>query len=236
MKDSDLTILQVTPSGVIIVPGIAEPHIRADVFERVDPHDVHCCEDLICLVQACQPLSEHMRHLGDLYLSDVYLQDALALKPASRSTPGATQRRTSERKHHLDPFALGRQQLIVRMLQREPEEGWKHWIELSGDTLLQDFVQIVHDWLQEDIDWSEYEHFDAIWNGQQAALAYLAELESSTLQALGVRIIDGEYPGSNFCAAKLKKSIAQANEAAHRLGLEFRFVAVCEISAELGRD
>lgn len=43
------------------------------------------------------------------------------------------------------------------------------------------------------------------------------------LKALGVVIVDGEYPGSTYSAAQLRKSVTEANDVAQLLELEIRF-------------
>ena len=55
MKVLEPTFYSVTAEGVIVVPDIPEPKIRADVFEQVDTRDVHVRQDLISLIKACPP-------------------------------------------------------------------------------------------------------------------------------------------------------------------------------------
>ena len=43
--------------------------------------------------------------------------------------------------------------------------------------------------------------------------------------ALGVVIVEGDRPGSSYFAAELRNELADANAAAQRLGLPFRFRA-----------
>mgnify|MGYP000352546035 FL=1 len=64
-----------------------------------------------------------------------------------------------------------------------------------------------------------------MWNGQAAARAYFEDLPCAILKALGVRIIDGDVPGSTYRAAELLKGIDEANEIAELLELDFRFEA-----------
>jgi hypothetical protein len=42
-------------------------------------------------------------------------------------------------------------------------------------------------------------------------------------EELGVVIVEGDRPGSTYFAAELRQSIPDANRAAARLGLPFRF-------------
>lgn len=208
MKNLELTYYSVTSHGAIIVPDILEPKIRADVFEQVDLMGVHSRQELILLIDACQPLARHFRDLSLSYL------DAHTQAPTFLDKLGAqrSQRLCSE-------------QLILEVLRRDPEEGWQKWIDYSGDSGLEGFLQSVRDWLHADIDWNECEHFDVMWNGQAAARAYFEDLPCAILKALGVRIIDGDVPGSTYRAAELLKGIDEANEIAELLELDFRFEA-----------
>ena len=70
MNNLDLSTFSVTANGVIVVPGITEPTTRADVFEQVDPRDVHTCQDLIELIDSCSPLAAHFQDLSASYLQE----------------------------------------------------------------------------------------------------------------------------------------------------------------------
>jgi hypothetical protein len=219
MKALELTFYGVNAEGVIIVPGIPEPKIRADVFEQVDVRDVHVRKDLIVLINACLPLAAHFRRLSMAYL-DAHAQPSSYLDKLATHSGGRS----------------GSQQLIQGALRRDPEEGWQQWIDFSGDTALEGFLQIVRDWLDEEIDWREGEYFDVIWNGQAAALAYFDDLPYAILKALGVKIIDGDVPGSSYRAAELVKDIEKANQIAELLELDLRFEAAQALSREVCHD
>ena len=216
MKVLELTFYGVTPEGVIIVPDIPEPGIRSDVFEQVDLRDVHTCRDLIELIESCQPLEEHFQDLSAAYLHEhAQLSSTLDHLVAQRGPRS------------------GAQQLILRALRRYPDGGWRQWIEYSGDAALEEFLQRVRDWLDEDIDWNESEYFDTVWNGQAAALAYFEDLPNVILKALGVRIVDGDVPGSNYRAAELRKELDEANQMAELLELDLRFEAAVSTFSEV---
>jgi hypothetical protein len=216
MKALEPTFYSVTAEGMIIVPDIAEPKTRADVFEQVDPRDVHVRRDLISLIKACPPLAKRFRRLSMAYLDK-----------HSESTPFVVKVFTQR------GLRSGAQQLIQGALRRDPEEGWQQWIDFSGDAALEGFLQSVRDWLDEDIDWNESEYFDVIWNGQAAALSYFEDLPYAILKALGVKIIDGDVPGSSYRAAELVKDIEEANQIAELLELDLRFEAAQALSREV---
>jgi len=219
MKVVELTFYSVTPEGVIAVPDIPEPEIRSDVFEQVDTDDVHTCQELIELVESCQPLQHHFQDLGQAFLKEhtqaSSFVDVLLAQRGARS---------------------GALQLILRTLGRDPDGGWRQWIEYSGDSALEDFLQHIRDWLDEPIDWNESEHFDTVWNGQAAAFAHFEDLPQSILKALGVKVVDGDVPGSTYRAAELRKGLDEANQIAELLGLDFRFEPAASSSSEVGHE
>lgn len=207
---SALTInwFEVNSECVIIDPEVPEPTNRAQVFERVDPTDAHDLDGLIDLIWRCPPLAQHFQGLGEQYLQEntgpqVFLHNLVN---------GAGPR-------------TGSHQLILRALRQDPDDGWERWIELSGDGALEGFRQVVRDWLTQDIDRREREYFDSLWNGQLAALGHFEDQSESVLKAIGVRVIDGDCPGSTYRAAELHKAINDANQAAESLGLDCRFRA-----------
>lgn len=213
MNGLELTYFGVTPEGVIRVPDIPEPETRSDVFEQVDTSDIHSARDLIELVESCQPLEGRFQDLSAAYLKE------------NSQLPSTVDQRLAPRS--------GAQQLILRILRSNPDGGWRQWIELSGDAALEEFLQYVRDWLDEDIDWNESDHFDGYWNGQQVAFAYFDDLPRSILKAVGVKVIDGDVPGSDFRAAKLQKSVEEANQMAELLEQEFRFGQAAVLSSEV---
>ena len=219
MTTHDLTVFGVDADGVITVPGIPEPKVRADVFQRVNAQDFHTAHDLIRLIKSCEPLAERFRRLSREHLAEqaqpsVFVENLLAQRG----------------------LRSGNQQLILRTLRRNPQEGWRHWIEYTGETALEGFLQHVRDWLEEDIDWSEIEYFDADWNGQAAALVYFDDVPALILRAVGIKIVDGDVPGSNYQAVVLRKGVERANEAARKLDLGFRFEALAAANVEARHD
>lgn len=219
MNNLDLSIFSVTASGVIVVPGIPEPTTRADVFEQVDLRGIHGRQELITLIESCQPLAAHFRYLSMVYLDEHSQANGFVNNLVAQCGPRS-----------------GAQQLILRVLRRDPDGGWREWIRCSGDSALEGFLQRVRDWLAEGIDWSESEYFDVVWNGQEAAFAHFDDLPAPILKAIGVRIVDGDVPGSTYRAAELRKGIDEANQVAELLDLDFRFETAAVPAAQVCHD
>lgn len=175
MNSLDLTTFSVTETVVIVVPGIPEPTTRADVFEQVDLRGIHGREELIKLIEHCQPLAAPFRYLSMVYLDEhtqaAVFVDNLVAQRGPRS---------------------GAQQLTLRALRRDPDSEWRELIRYSGDSALEGFLQRVRDWLDHDIVWSESEFIDTVWNGQDAAFAYSNDLPAPILKTIGVRVVDGD--------------------------------------------
>ena len=206
MNALDACLFDVSPGGVIFVPDMPVPKIRADVFELPDLGEVHTCAGLVLLIENCAPLTQRFRALANRFLVENAGPDAFINQLQSPSG-----QRT------------GRQKLILQLIRRDPEDGWQPWIEYNGDEALEGFLELVRDWLAEDIDWSECEYFEGPSNGQQAAYLYFEHEPRAFLKALGVELVEGDVPGSDFCAARLTKTIEEFNTVAQLLELDCRF-------------
>ncbi len=212
MSSTPTTWFDVDETGLLTDTSVPDPRTRAEVFERIGQGEFHDADGLIELIRSCQPLANHFRRLSLEYMDDI--ADASEFL---RNLPAQNTIRT------------GTQHLILRALQKDPEEGWEQWVEYSGDASLEAFRHIVHDWLGDEIDWCEHDHFDNVWNGQTAAFGYFLDMPRSTLKELGLRLSDGGRPGRQV--AELTKDLVQTNELAKRLGLPCRFCSASPAAA-----
>jgi hypothetical protein len=201
-----LTFYEVNEYRTITDPSVREPKLRSDVFGNVSPALIHSTDQLIDEVRDCSPLSYHFSRLADDHLSEIEQE----LEDDDTSLSLTARRRLA---------------FLAAKLRDDPETGWKDWVAHEGDPGLASFKEHIQDWLDEGINWHEYEDFDSGWCGQSASLRFFSSLEDAVCEALGVVIIEGEHPGSSYYAAELRDDIAQANEAAQTLGLNFRFRA-----------
>ena len=67
-------------------------------------------------------------------------------------------------------------------------------------------------------------------------MAYFEDLPNAILKALGVRIVDGDMPGSSYRAAELRKGLDEANQMAELLELDLRFEAEILSSCEVDHE
>lgn len=211
MSALDACLFDVDASGVLIVPDMPAPKIRRDVFSSIEPASVHSCARLVSLISDCEPLVRHFRAMAHQFLAD---------HEAGLANQSFIQGLTAGKSHHRHSLAEnGRLRLILRALRSDPDDGWREWIEYSGEHALEGFLQIVRDWLDSDIDWSEIEHFTEPWCGQQAALDYFQRLPPVILNALGVELEDGCLTGASAGLARLTKPAREFNQVAQLLSL-----------------
>ena len=99
------------------------------------------------------------------------------------------------------------------------DRGWQGWV-LSGS--LKEHRERIQAWLDDSIG---DEELPLTAGPVGAAYEYFQCKDYSTLDQLGVVIVEGEFPGSSYFAAELRVPIEQANASAERNGIAIRFVA-----------
>ena len=187
----------------IIDESVEEPKVWGDVFDHLSGGSVDVSE-----IEACPPLLAQVQYHAEMHLDDMR-QTLLGLfsEVATRSNDPKSVRRLNE--------------LLKLSVQLESEDDrWKAWIELEGQSELE---ELVEEWLQSPLDWSQSEWFPVDWGGQGGAFRYFSSLDREVLDELDVVIVEGDRPGSTYFAAELLQPILEANKAAARLGLPFRF-------------
>lgn len=99
------------------------------------------------------------------------------------------------------------------------------WFVSDDGTLSMEGVETAYADANDDDDEGGYRVLDEgpIWSGQIAAMRWFEELPPAQRRELGVRVVDGEMPGSSYCAAELRVELDAANTTAERLALACRF-------------
>jgi hypothetical protein len=198
---SGLYYYDVDKSGTIFQPNIPEPVINSDIFKNeIRPlSNILTTSDLINEVEYITPLQYHFQSLVEEELERIL---------ATLESPGEIK----------DRRRLKRQAKAMK-----GDEGWQAWVTSQGEEGLPGFKKVIQDWLAEPIDFTQEDYFPSDWNGMGAAKKFFEKLDTGTADALGVSVIEGEFPGSSYYAARLDKSVDDANNAAEKLGLPFRF-------------
>ena len=107
----------------------------------------------------------------------------------------------------------------------DPELGWREWYESAGAEARAEVARSIDAWLDEEPDWgNEWEDLYITGDAQGAAYSYLQTQARDVLDALSIKIIEGDHPGSSYYAAELHIDPDEANAIAERLGLVMRFV------------
>jgi hypothetical protein len=110
-------------------------------------------------------------------------------------------------------------------LDRLVEDGWGRWFERAKGNDRAAIEQIIDDWLDDKIDWSnEWEHLYKSGTGQGAAYNHFLSEDYEVMDALSIVVVEGECPGSSYFAAELHISPEEANDIAERHGWQIRFV------------
>ncbi len=105
-----------------------------------------------------------------------------------------------------------------------PEYALAEWPTYRGEPGLDACRRAVAEWLEQAPDPEDYEWFDSRGGSAQgAATAWFDCLDYGDLHQLGIRIAEGDHPGSSYYAAELRGSVEAANAAARTLGLSCRF-------------
>ena len=213
----------VNSSGTIVEHGVDEPKINADVYDLstgwiTDP------KDLISEVEQREELRSHFESLYEDHVSEqcCMLEDRVSEMESERDDENVSAARE---------LALNGQ-IAALKAQIDALEGgardWTDWVTSQGKAGLQQFKDAIESWLQESVSWDAMEWWDDTWSGQGRALVFFQQMDHSLVEELGVRIVEGEHPGSTYYAAELRVSIEDANEAAAELKLPFRFRTVAD--------
>ena len=180
-------------------PRVPEPETRGDIFEDIEPACIKTADQLIAIAEP-GPMWRKLIDLAENRRQEIEwsLDDDLA--------PGERRRLKK-----------------VANLLADPDDGWKEWVRLEGRRSMAGLRKVVVDWLAEPIDWDEHDWFPDDIGSMGAAKVFFESLDLDALDALGIKIVEGEYPGSTYYAAELMGDVEEANVVAGRLGVPVRF-------------
>jgi len=90
------------------------------------------------------------------------------------------------------------------------------WVAKIDEGAFSDLKEYVENWGYTSTEPADHD-------GVAEALRYFNSMDRNILCALGVAIVEGQFPGSDYYAAELNSTVANANEAAERSKLPIRF-------------
>jgi hypothetical protein len=213
-KVKELYFFDVDEDGTITEPDFKEPKINSEIFD-VSVNDLETPKNIIYEIEQADAqwntLVWHFRSLADDEHGNLI--------------------RRIELQDYRDDKELQRMRRLAKALEDE-DDGWKEWIKIEGKEGVPRFKKLIVDWWAAPIDWQEDMPDNATAVG--SAKHFFEGQDLDTLKKLDVGILEGARPGSNYCAAMLGETLAdsehaleekikEANEAAQKLGLWYRF-------------
>jgi len=118
-------------------------------------------------------------------------------------------------------FDLG----MAQDIDERVENDWPQWFEQAIGSDRQAIDAQINAWLDDAPDWdAEGEAIYRNGTAQGAAYHYFCSQPREDLEALGVRVIEGDCPGSTYFAAELHLSPEEANAIAIEQDWAIRFV------------
>jgi N-formylglutamate amidohydrolase len=170
---------------------------------------------------ALHPLYEEARDVVDAECDNLTTEVEHLQDPAEGGEPVDEARFANLRKR------LAVRRAVLDEMPEDPIDGALDWLRsLDDETFRLQIVPQIQAWLGEPPDWGSYEE-DYIPDGataRGAAYVFFRDQDLGTLRTLGVKVIEGDFPGSTYYAAEVCRGIDAANTAAWEHGIPVRFV------------
>jgi hypothetical protein len=208
-----LTEFAVDSQGILTPLGFEEPTTRAAAFES----EVY---DWSRSPKALEKVAERFPPLEWL-LNDLYqeardqLLESIAAETKRQASPQASR-----------PLLELEKQLAA--MPEEPCDGLREWLQRLDSAHFQTIlVPRIQAWLAKAPRPDESDFAEAA-SGHTAAFCFFhdqfeEDFAPHSPEDIGVEVIEGPHPGSDFCAAFLRIPIAQANAKATALSIPIRF-------------
>ena len=207
------TEFEVDSSGTLTMANFWEPKIRSEFYESVSDSWSESPAHLADAMEECEPLAWAVHTI----YTDVRDGIQSDFDGISRST-GVFKKRAAALKARL------------KAMPEEPEEGAEGWLlALSSREFEEYVISEIEEWFDSPPNWTwEGDHLPSDGTAQGAALRYFQNMDGDALNVIGVSIVEGEHPGSTYCAAELIIDVVEANKAAEDSGIPIRFRKVKE--------
>jgi len=212
-KEEPPTIFEVGAHGLLRVADFVDATTRKGFYEDDLFGALSSPTALLEAVEACPPL-EPMVHILYSEARDRLLEEVTQAQEAGT----------------VDEDEL--EELTERLdaMPDEPADGLEQWL---GDLWGTDFKELVAPrvkaWMDSPPDWDdEAFHLLDRGTGQAVAYGFFRDMDTDAVDLLGVKVIEGDRPGSTYYAAELHSDIEAANAAAVANRIAVRFVLAGE--------
>jgi hypothetical protein len=205
-----MTEFEVDSGGTLRMAGYQGAETRAEIYEDVADDWSASPQALADAMDRCQPLAWAVH---SIYTD---LRDELSADVLEAQEAGSRQKKR-----------LAALQARLRAMPEEPEDGVEAWLLALTTREFEDWVTPeIEKWFNAAPDWSfEDDYLPQTGTAQGAAMEFFQSMDVDQLKTLGVRVVEGEHPGSSYYAAELRVGIDKANLAAQQAGIAVRFIA-----------
>jgi len=196
-------------SNTLRLAGFREPETRAEFYDDLGNWWQKSPKDLADEMDELPPLAyEVQSHYADVRDNLIVLIDEASGK----------------KKPDVKKIAQLRAELAS--MPQEPELGVADWLRGIDHEYFETYlIPRILQWLSDPPDWNnEDDYLPANTTGCGWTFDYFREMDQESLELIGVEIVEGDRPFSDYCAAELRGDIEEANKAAEGAGLEVRFV------------
>ncbi len=207
----NLTVFHVDESGTLTMADFWQPVTRSEVYEHIAEGWSRSPVDLVRVMDACSPLAWEVHSLYSTVreqveheLEEVEGQEGRSYMKKRRA------RALADRLEVMPPDSeVGAQDWVLSLAQAEFEAQ---------------IVPSIEQWFSQPPDWRyEDDCQDEGSTAQGAALQFFQGMDRAQRRVLGVKVVEGEHPGSSYYAAELTVDIEAANKAAEEAGIPVRF-------------
>lgn len=208
-------VFEVDDTGTVVEPGGTDPKVNRDVYgDHVEPARITTVKALISTVRSHAELTSVFVELASNARYDAL--DLIDRDDSARRDECDDERAT--------PAERADAERVIDLI-RDPDRDWPAWVRADGAAALPNHLARIEAWLAEPVNWQATEWWPRDWHGQGKALRFFEMLDRDTRDALGIVVVEGEHPGSDYYAAELRKPIDDTNRIAVVLKLPFRFTA-----------
>ncbi|MFT4515373.1 MAG: hypothetical protein ACI89X_003339 [Planctomycetota bacterium] len=218
------------------VGGEASPTCNADIYDCIYPSSVLTSADAVDLVESTPDLERCVQALveeewgrldsqADEIESELrdLVEDREDDDDEDPEDDDSSDESSHEKERELSALLVELRKAVSE-LQEDPYGGWHAFLGRADERNLADVRAAVEAWLKQEPNWHNWESWPEGWSGQGRVLEFFRDgVGSEWVDELGVRVVEGEHPGSTYYAAELRVPIDEANLCAQRLGIPIRF-------------